>query len=165
MGMKTLFPWVRDRPELTDPMMHPSGEKVGPFLSLHREVNRLFDDFMRGFDFSHGKDGPTSLWPQVDVAETDKEVKVTAELPGMDSKDVEVTLHDGVLTLKGEKKVETTEQNYRERWHGQFLRSFQLGSDVDPDKVLASFADGVLTVTVEKKPEDQRTAKRIPITR
>lgn len=165
MGMRNLFPWGRDRPELTGPMMHPSGEKVGPFLSLHREVNRLFDDFMRGLDLPLGKNGPTSLWPQVDVAETEKEVKVTAELPGMESKDVEVTLHDGVLTLKGEKKVETTEENYQERWHGQFERSFHLGNDIDPDKVLASFADGILTVTIEKKPEDLRSAKRIPITR
>lgn len=165
MGMRTLFPWVRDRPALTDPAPNPTEGKVGPFLSLHREVNRLFDDFMRGIDLPLGKTGSMSLWPQVDVADTETEVKVTAELPGMDSKDVELTLQDGVLTIKGEKKVETADEHYKERWHGQFERSFHLGPDVDPEKVMASFADGILTVMIGKKPEALRTAKRIPITR
>ena len=90
-------------------------------------------------------------------------MKVVAELPGLDEKDLEVTLHDGVLTLSGEKQGESSGAVYRERWHGRFQRALQLGPDVDPDKVAASFRNGVLTVTVAKRPEAQRQVKRIPI--
>ncbi|HZT18259.1 MAG TPA: Hsp20/alpha crystallin family protein, partial [Dongiaceae bacterium] len=99
----------------------------------------------------------------VEVSETDKEVKVVAELPGLDEKDVDVTLHDGVLTLKGEKKAEVNGTVYSERWQGSFQRSLQLGSEIDPEKVAASFKNGVLTVTLAKRPEAQSQVKRIPI--
>jgi HSP20 family protein len=102
-------------------------------------------------------------WPRVEVGENNNEVKVVAELPGMEQKDVEVSLHDGVLTLKGEKKSESDNALYSERWHGQFQRSPQLGPDVDPDKVNASFKNGVLAVTLAKRPEAQSQVKRIPI--
>jgi len=88
---------------------------------------------------------------------------VVAELPGMDEKDLDVSLHDGMLTLKGEKKSESNTAVYSERWHGQFQRSLPIGPDVDPDKVSASFKNGVLTVTLAKRPEAQRQVKRIPI--
>ena len=99
----------------------------------------------------------------MEVSETEQEVKVVAELPGLEEKDLEVTLHDGVLTLGGEKKGEGSGAVYSERWHGRFQRSLQLGPDVDPDKVAASFRNGVLTVTVARRPEAQRQVKRIPI--
>jgi len=87
------------------------GEDVDPFVSLQREVNRLFNDFSRGFDVPMPSLGFGALggagWPRTDVAETEKEYTVTAELPGMEEKDVELTFQDGVLTLKGEKKVES----------------------------------------------------------
>ena len=91
------------------------------------------------------------------------DVKIVAELPGLDEKDIELTLHNGMLTLKGEKKSETQGAVYSERWHGRFERSLQLGPDVDPEKVNAGFKNGVLTVTVPKPPEAQRQVKRIPI--
>ena len=87
-----------------------------------------------------------------------------AELPSLEQKDIEVTLHDGMLTLKGEKQSESNGTVYSERWHGRFERSLQLGPDVDPDKVNAAFKNGVLTITVAKRPEAQRQVKRIPIT-
>jgi HSP20 family protein len=99
----------------------------------------------------------------VEVNEAEQEVKVVAELPRLEEKDLEVTLHDGVLTLSGEKKAESSGAVYSERWHGQFQRSLQLGPDVDPDKVAASFRNGVLTVTVAKRPEAQHQVKRIPV--
>jgi HSP20 family protein len=81
----------------------------------------------------------------------------------MEEKDVELSLRDGVLTLKGEKQAETNGSVYSERWHGSFQRSIDLGPDVDPDKVTASFKNGVLTVTLGKRPEAQSQVKRIPI--
>jgi HSP20 family protein len=135
-----------------------------PFLALHREVNRMFDDFARGFGMGlPARFGGATSWPHIDVSETDKEVKIAAELPGLDQKDVELSLADGVLTLKGEKKAERNGAQYSERWHGQFQRSLQIGPDVDPDKVTAGFKDGVLTITLAKRPEAQRQVKRIPI--
>jgi len=88
---------------------------------------------------------------------------VVAELPGLSEKDVKITLHNGMLTLKGEKKSESSNASYTERWHGQFQRTLSLGPDVDPDKVNASFKNGVLTVTLGKRPEAQRQVKRIPV--
>ena len=91
--------------------------------------------------------------------------EVTAELPDVDEKDVEITLHEGVLTLKGGKKAESTGASYSERWHGQFQRSVMLGPDIDLGKVNATFRNGMRTITVGKRPEAQRQVKRIPISK
>jgi HSP20 family protein len=99
----------------------------------------------------------------VEVSDAGSEMKVVAELPGLEQNDVELSLDDGVLTIKGEKKSETNGALYSERWHGQFQRSLQLGPDVDPDKVNATFKNGVLTITLAKRPETQRQVKRIQI--
>lgn len=160
MDVKSLIPWGRNR---TAPALR-YGEETSPFLALHREMNRLFDDFFRGFDPPlPSRFGGLAGWPSVEVSETDKEVKVVAELPGLEEKDIDVTLHDGMLTLKGEKKLESDGSIYSERWHGSFQRSVQLGPDVDPEKVTASFKNGVLTVALAKRPEAQSQVRRILI--
>jgi HSP20 family protein len=142
---------------------HPGGEN-DPFFTLSREMNRILEDFSRGFGASLPSNfGSLGTWPHVEVNETDREVTVVAELPGMDQNEVEVSLADGVLTLKGEKKAENQSPVYSERWHGQFQRSLTVGPDVDPDQVNASFRNGVLTVTLVKRPAEQRQTKRIPI--
>ena len=161
MDVKSLIPWGRDRASV--PAVR--GEDGSPFLSLHRQVNRLFDDFFRDFDSPLLRGTFANNWPSVEVSESDKEFKIVAELPGLDEKDIDISLRDGMLTLKGEKKYESNGSVYSERWHGQFARSIDVGTDVDPDKVNATFSKGVLTVTLEKRPEAQRTAKRIAINR
>jgi HSP20 family protein len=158
--MRDLIPQKKNR---NLPAM-PYAEGGSPFLALHREMNRLFDDFFRGFDTPiDTRFGWSSSWPNVEVSEGDKEVKVVAEVPGLDEKDVEVTLSDGVLTLKGHKEHENKGAVYSERWHGSFERSLDLGPDVDPDKVNASFKNGVLTITAAKRADAQTRVKRIPI--
>ena len=159
MDVKSLIPWGRNK--VTAPARFE--DEGSPFLALHREVNRLFDDFFHGFELPMARFGSIGGWPQVDVADNGTEIKVTAELPGMAEKDIELTLHEGMLTLRGEKKQENHNHQYSECWSGQFQRSLQLGPDIDPEKVSASFKNGVLTITVEKKPETQRSTKRIPI--
>jgi HSP20 family protein len=140
------------------------GDETDPFFALSRDVNRILDDFTRGFGVSlPSRFGISGTWPHVEVRETDKEVAVVAELPGMEEKDIDVSLHDGMLTLKGEKKSESHTAVYSERWHGQFQRSLPIGPDVDPEQVSASFRNGVLTVTLAKRAEAQRQVKRIPI--
>lgn len=160
MALTDLVPWNRNR---NVPSTRVGDGGSDPFVTMQREMNRLLDDFTRGFGVPMARAGWDGAWPHVEVSETDKEVKLVAELPGMEQKDVELSLHGGVLTLKGEKKSETDGALYSERWHGQFQRSLQVGPDVDPDKVGASFKNGVLTVTLAKRPETQSHVKRIPI--
>ncbi len=101
MTMSDLIPWGRNR---TAPA--PRGtDDTNPFLALQREMNRVFDGFFRGSGAATPTFAPlgwTAAWPHVEVSETEQEVKVAAELPGLEEKDLEVTLHDGVLTLSGE---------------------------------------------------------------
>jgi len=139
-------------------------EDSHPFLAPHHEMNRLFDDFFRGFDMPlDSRFGWSGSWPSVEVSEDDKEVRVVAEVAGLDEKDVEVTLSDGVLTLRGEKEHESKDPVYSERWQGSFERSLDLGPEIDPDKVNASFKNGVLTITAAKRGDVQSRVKRIPI--
>jgi HSP20 family protein len=163
MTIRDLIPWSRGR-ELTA----SRGEELNPFLTLHREMNRLFDDAFRGFDLAPfgGSRGfeRTMSWPNIEVSETDKDVKVTAELPGLDEKDVQVELANGVLAIKGEKKTESEDKDRRfsERYYGHFERRIPV-EDVDQDKVSASFKNGVLTVTMPKTAQAQSNVKRIAI--
>jgi HSP20 family protein len=126
-------------------------------------VNRLFEEAFRGFGDSPFFSGRG--WPSMDVEETDKEFRVSAELPGLDEKDVEVLLHDGVLTLRGEKKLESEDRNrsYSERFYGRFERQVSLDRDVDEGAVKATFKKGILTVTVPKNAKALERSKRIPI--
>ena len=134
-----------------------------PLLALFRDATRTVDEFLSGADLPIFGRGGSGEWPRVDVTETETEARVVAELPGMDEKDVEVTLQDGVLTLEGEKKGESEGAIRRERWYGAFRRAIQLGPDIDPERVDASFKNGVLTVTLGKREKPRGPAKRIPI--
>ncbi|ABC77598.1 Hsp20/alpha crystallin family protein [Syntrophus aciditrophicus] len=129
-----------------------------PFLALHREMNRMFDDFSRGFDLSPFDGGWSwGFSPPVDVREDEKEVTVKAELPGMEEKDIEVNLADNGLTIKGEKKAEKEEKGkdnwYRETSYGAFHRFIPLPEGLDKEKVDARFKNGVLTVTLRRLEE------------
>jgi HSP20 family protein len=150
-----------------------------PFESLRRDVDRLFEDFDRDFwtsPFGRPIFGIEPFWrreeawgaePSVDIVEKDDAYEVTAELPGMDEKNIEVKLVDGGLTIKGEKQEETEEKekNYylHERHYGAFERSFTMPEGVDADKIGATFKKGVLTVTLPKTPGAQKTEKKIAV--
>jgi len=130
------------------------GRSDNPFMSLQREVDKLFDDFTRGFPtFSFGGGG-NELVPSLDVTENDKQIEITAELPGLEEKDVQVNFADNVLTIRGEKKAEKEEKDktYRlvERSYGSFVRSLELPDGVNPDTIKASIDKGVLKVVVPK---------------
>jgi HSP20 family protein len=154
----------------------PSGSpalyrETDPFMALHREVNRLFDDMFRGFDaptfgrLPSAVTGWSASWPNLEVSETEREVRVTAELPGLEEKDVEILLDDGMLTLRGEKKSETEDKSRQlsERFYGRFERQIALGPEVEQDKVAATFKNGVLTITLPKSERAQSKARRIAI--
>lgn len=140
-----------------------------PFLSLHREMNRLFDDVLRGT----GLPAPTGNQGQgrvgnfvnasMNVSETESEIRITAELPGVTEQDIDVSLDDDVLTIRGEKKFERTDDkenfHFVERSYGTFQRSLRLPFPVDPERVQASFENGVLTVTVPKTGQQERSRR------
>ena len=151
-----------------------------PFANLRREIDRLFDDFAWGsswrmpsprslFDVEPFRRGEGS-WgkvPAVDIADTEKAYEVTAELPGIDEKNVEVKFANGVLTIKGEKREEKEEKkkdyHLSERRYGAFQRSFTVPDGIDADKIDATFKDGVLTVSLPKTAEAQKKEKQIAI--
>jgi HSP20 family protein len=124
-----------------------------PFTTLQRQIDSLFDDFSRGFPALRNWAG-ADLTPTIDVSETDKEIEITAELPGLEEKDVQVNVADNVLTIKGEKKAETEQKdkNYRlvERSYGAFSRTLALPEGVNTDAIKAKIAKGLLTVTIPK---------------
>ena len=162
MAVSDLIPWGRNRSVAGS----RQPDEQSPMLALHREMNRVFDNFFRGgMDFPIGGPAGWSVgnWPHVEVSETDNEVKIIAELPGIEEKDIEVSLQEGMLTIKGEKKSENQNAVYSERWQGRFERTVRLGPDVDPDQVSASFKNGVLTVTAGKRPHSQRQTRQIEV--
>ena len=155
MTLRSLLPVNRDR------------SIANPFISLQREVDRLFEDFTRGFPslaLFHGGNGGL-LTPSVDVSETDKEIEITAELPGLEEKDVQINVSDNLLTIRGEKSAEKEQKdkNYRlvERSYGSFERTLELPSGVDADAIKASLSKGVLKVTVPKPTPAQ--AKKVEV--
>jgi HSP20 family protein len=163
MDIRDLIPWGRGRDVTVR-----RGRETDPFLMLHREMNRLFDEFSRGFGLApFGQErlfGASGGWPNIEVAETDKEMTVTAELPGLDEKDIDVQLANGVLSIKGEKKTETDDKDrlVSERYYGRFERRIPV-DEIEEDKVSASFKNGVLTVTLPKSAKAQENVKRITI--
>ncbi|HUB15159.1 MAG TPA: Hsp20/alpha crystallin family protein [Acetobacteraceae bacterium] len=147
--------------------------------SFRTEIDRLFDRFttdltwpslQRVFDdrsIFALRPSFTSSTPAMDVSEDVNGYRLTAELPGMSEKDIEVVVSDGMLTLTGEKKQETEQKdkNYylSEREYGSFKRSFTLPDGIDADRISAEFAKGVLTITLPKKPEAKAAPKKIDV--
>jgi HSP20 family protein len=157
MDLRSLVPF-RGQGTLSRP-------ELNVFGSLQREVDRLFDDVTRGLAIPNI---PTMLMPSIDVTETDKEIEITVDLPGLERKDVEISLENDMLTIRGEKKIETTsdakddkkgkdstdnkDKTYHvaERSYGVFYRVIQLPPGIDPSKVQATMSKGVLKVTIPK---------------
>ena len=143
-----------------------------PFGALRSEMDRLFDSFTGGlptFPRVFGSSGARglALMPSMDVKETDKEISIEAELPGLDEKDVSLTIQNGVLTIEGEKKFEHEEEkeNYHvmERRYGGFQRSLRIPDTVNEDKIEARFDKGVLKVVLPKRPEAASEQRKIAI--
>lgn len=162
MGIRDLVPWTKGH------QLPTRQEPFDPLLTLHREMNRLFDDVFRGFG-PLGRVGNPLMegqftWPRLELSETDKSVTVTAELPGLSEKDVQVEIANGVLSIRGEKKAERSDDSkfVSERYYGSFEREISL-EGVEEDKAQADFKNGVLTVTLPKSEQSNRNVKRIAI--
>ena len=132
--------------------------------TLQDRMNRLFEDAGRGM--RNEEPASTTIWsPAVDIYETEGEIVVKAELPGMDRKDIQLNLENNVLTIRGDRRFEkeTKEDNYQriERSYGGFSRSFSIPTTVDEDQIRADYKDGVLKVALPKK--EQAKPKQIQI--
>lgn len=142
-------------------------------FSAFADMERFFDRALRNWPFSwaeSGKSEPRALRvfehvPNVEVKENGNAYSVTVELPGLDDKDVKVSIEDDMLTITGEKKVERTDEktHYSERSYGSFTRSFSLPADADGGAVAARFAKGVLSIDIPKTAKPRSLGKEVPI--
>lgn len=168
MAIKDLIPW---RKETGIVPVHRSRDEEA-LLDIRTEMNRIFDEFFRrplalgsfldDLAFSAG------FTPRLDIAETDKEISISAELPGLEPDDIHLTLDHNYLTISGEKQAEKEEKGKRfyrmERSYGSFYRSIPLPDEVDENKIDASYKRGVLKIRLPKTAQSQRKSRRIPIT-
>ena len=144
-----------------------------PFNSLQREIDRVFSDFASGANWPFGATRDRGGWlsPSMDIKETETGIEITTELPGVDQNDVDVSITDQVLTIKGEKKSESEEgeddkgvRRVVERSYGAFMRSVSLPFPVEMDKVKATFDKGVLKICMTKPAEVATKTQKIAVT-
>src|ERR1700761_646184 len=162
MGFRDIVPWTRNQ-QLT-----PARDSFDPFWTLHREMNRLFDDVFRGFG-PLGRVGSPPMdsqlsWPRLELSEPDNAVAFSAEFPALTEKDVQVEIANGVLSIRGEKKAERNDESrfVSERYYGSFERQIPL-EGVEEDEAKADFKNGVLTVTLPKSERSSPNVKRIAV--
>lgn len=168
MSITDLIPWNWGKKNV--PVKH---DKIAdPFYELQRRMNNVFDDVWNDFGFSTPMKMPElenmgAFAPSIDLKETDKEVAVKAELPGMSENDIQVELSDGLLKLKGEKKDEKSSEKdgakYSECSYGSFYRSIALPEGIDEENINAEFKNGVLTITLPKTETAKQNTKRIEV--
>jgi HSP20 family protein len=163
MANRELTPWNRGG-------LTPFGRD--PFSSFRHEMDRLFDDFFapvtgEGRNFTTPAQAAALIRPSIDVDETEQAYRVSAELPGLTEKDVELNLRDNVLTISGEKRTEREEEKggrrYAERTFGRFERTIPFPTEVDAERIDAVFRNGVLTVTLPKSEKAQDKTRRIEV--
>jgi HSP20 family protein len=141
----------------------PWNSSLTPFSSLRDEILDVFDNFNFGMSPAVSE----QFIPRIEIKDQENSYLIAAEVPGMSDKDMTVTIRDNNLILEGEKKLEHKEEKkgmYRSEFsYGSFYRAIPLTDEVDPEKVSASYRNGILKVTVEKRPEAQRKSKKVPI--
>lgn len=185
MKIKKWIPWNWFKKEEEDsgsalPVQHKSSQDTGLVLrnsieQFHRQIDKIFDDALRGWGsmpsapnsaFLPGTNGGL-LRPTLDLGASDEEYTVTVEIPGVDEKEIKLEIANDTLTIQGEKrqKNEETGKNYyrMERSYGSFQRVLALPEDADQDGVTASFKNGILSVTMPRKPLPKSDVKRIEV--
>jgi HSP20 family protein len=164
VDFKALVPWRNNnKPQ----MPATRDEFFDPLVTFRREMDRMFDDFFGVSGLRQAQSGWQALTPAVDIDENDKEIVISAELPGVTEKDVEVSLAGDILTIKGEKRSQHEEKNgngtYMERRFGSFSRSIRLPFEAGDEQVDARFSNGVLTVRVPIPAQLRHAARRIDV--
>jgi HSP20 family protein len=163
VDIKALVPW---RSKSESPAT--GNDLFAPLAAFRREVDRVFDSFVNGFGpWAYNGASLQQLIPALDITESDNEFVVSAEVPGVSEKDVDVTVVGDILTIKGEKKAEHEERNddygYTERRYGAFMRSIRLPFEVKDEQIDAKYDKGVLTIRVPKPAEAQKPVRHIEV--
>lgn len=163
MNLHDLVPWRRGRADgsqLSDPSS----------FHLHDRFERMFEDLFQGFGLARAFDGPffgEDVWPRVNVSESEDAVRVEAELPGVAEKDLDVSLTEGTLVIRGQKHAERTERGNGwqriERGYGSFQRAVALPCEVQDDGVSARLDAGVLVIELRKAEPARAASKKIPV--
>jgi HSP20 family protein len=163
VDFKALVPWRNNKAQAPA----TRDDFFDPLVTFRREMDRMFDDFFGGSGLRGPQSGWQALTPAVDVDENDSEIVISAELPGVTEKDIDVSLAGDVLTIKGEKRSQHEEKNgdstYTERRFGSFSRSVRLPFEAGDEKVDAQFSNGLLKVRVAKPAQLQRATRRIEV--
>ncbi|WP_176038761.1 Hsp20/alpha crystallin family protein [Brucella tritici] len=162
MNLHNLIPWHRNARGTFSTI--PA--RRDPLQSLHDQVDRLFDEAFRlGTTGQLWFGSEFDTWPKIDITDEEAAVRIVADLPGMEQKDIDLSINDGVLTLKGEKTAETENKDSKlaERFYGRFERQIPIGYDLDEDKVDAHFENGVLKITLPKSEGSRSRPKSILI--
>ncbi len=164
MAMTSLIPWRKNNRSLAF-----GGRSSDPFTALRQEIDTMFNGALgdwTGTPFQRAGQA-TMFMPNIEVKDTGKEIRVIAELPGMEEKDIDVSLLDGSVQITGEKREEQVEEKgdiyHSERQYGRFERVIQLPAEVDTDKAKASFKNGVLKIALPKTKEAQSSRRVIPV--
>jgi HSP20 family protein len=157
MTLRDLTPWRQGRRR-----SYPN-----PFNVLREEMSGLFEDFFREFDLEPFGEGRRMFSPRVDVSESEKEITVSAELPGLEEKDIDVSITKDALTVRGEKKDEREEKNggryHAERFYGAFSRTIPLPAEIDRDAVKATYKKGVLTMRLPKTAAIGKETRKVKV--
>ena len=171
----TPWNWFKKEADQTAPYpQHSNGTLIthDPFVQLHQAMDQLFDHFFQGFPMSRfrmpeGRMMRDTVFPQLNIAETMKDYTITVEVPGVDEKDIELTVEDMTLTIRGEKRSEHESQDSQyhqmERSYGVFQRVLSLPTNANEDQITAKFNKGVLTVTIGKNPSTISGGRKISI--
>ncbi len=150
------------------PFRKRTGSVLSPVVGIQRQINQMFDQFLNDWEVFPSLQS-VDRFPSLNVSETDKEVSIKAELPGIEEKDIKIDVNKNQLTIRGEKKSESEDKDkegaywVKEISYGSFSRSLSLPFEINSDKTKASFSKGVLTLTIEKPTENVSQTKTIPI--
>ena len=165
MQISDLIPWTRDKAKSPARVEN----EPNPLMALQSDINHVFEDFWNVV--GNGWNGRANMvemfGPSTDVTETAKSVDVSVELPGMTQEDIDISVSNDAMIIRGEKKVEHEDERkgiyMSERSYGSFYRALPLPAGVDTDKAEATFKNGVLTVSLPKTAEEQANVKSIPV--
>ncbi|GJL51339.1 MAG: heat-shock protein Hsp20 [Nitrospirales bacterium] len=171
----TPWNWFKKEEEQSLSVQHKNSINTvdHPLGQLHRDLDKLFDNFFQGFPLSPFRKENGSSWgglilPQVDIGEDKKQYTITVEVPGVAEKDIDLTLADGTLMIRGEKRYEQEDRDKQyhriERSYGSFQRMLSLPTDADENTIDAKFKHGVLTITIAKDPNSKPPVRKIMIT-
>lgn len=170
----TPWNWFKKEEEQSRAVQGQNGMKGTdhPLGQLHRDLDKLFEDFFQGFPLSpfrrdNGNSLSRLIMPQVDIGEDKKRYTITVEVPGVQEKDIDLTVADGTLTISGEKRYEHEDRDKQyhriERSYGSFQRMLSLPTDADESTIDARFKNGVLTITIAKDPKAKPSVRKIAI--